>query len=180
MDEQKETRKTVKTMNTNNKCKQIRDWLNKAIGNCFSLNAEWVQNHIANCPKCQRRFAAIGKVNLALSAVKSQPHKLDLLMRANTQAIRVLKHSLRQTPKAMMLKTILPEPKKLERWSKYTRSVANAAACIAILLLMKMGIFSSMDKLQTESQKAIKQYYASHLGNDMADELFQKETLRQT
>jgi len=162
-------------MNTNNNCKQIRNWLYKAIENCFSLNADWVQNHIANCPKCQRRFVTIGKVNLALSAIKSQPHNLDLLMRANTQAICVLKHSLRQTPKAQKLKTILPQPKKLERWGKYTHSVANVAACIAILLLMKIGVFSSVDKLQAEGQKVIEQYYAAHVDNDLVDELFQKD-----
>lgn len=178
----------MKIMNINKKCKQIRTWLlshrdslRRAIGSRFNLspfavlrrtgNADWVQNHIAGCPRCQRRFAAIGKVNLALSAVKSQSHNLDLLMRANTQAIGVLKHSLRQTLKAQRLKTILPEPKKMERWGKYTHSAANVAACIAILLLMKIGIFSSMDKFQTEGQKAIKQYYAAHIGKDMADEL---------
>jgi isocitrate/isopropylmalate dehydrogenase len=160
----------MKTMNTNNKCKQIRAWFYKAIGSHFALNADWVQNHIANCPRCQQRFVAIGKVNLAVSAVKSQPHNLDLLMRANTQAICVLKHSLRQTPKAQKLKTMLPEPKKLERWGKYAHSAANVAACTTILLLVKTGIFSSMDKFQTEGQKTIRQYYTSHIGSDLTDE----------
>ncbi len=166
----------MKTINSNNRCKQIRAWLHRAIGSRFSLNADWVQNHTANCPRCQRRFAAIGKVHLALSAMKSQPHNLYLLMRANTQTINVLKHSLRQVPKAQKLKTMLPEPKQLEKWSKYTRSIASVAACIAILVLMKVGIFSSMDKFQTKGQKIIKQYYAGHVGNDLANELFQKDT----
>lgn len=165
----------MKIMNTNKKCKQIRTWLLRTLGSRLSFNADWIQNHIASCPRCQQRFAAIGKIHLALSAVKSQSHNLDLLMRANTQAICVLKHSLRQTLKAQKLKTMLPEPKKLERWGKYTRSAANVAACIAILLLMKIGIFSSMDEFQTKGQKVIKQYYANHVGNDVADELFQED-----
>jgi len=37
---------------------------------------------------------------------------------------------------------------------------------------MKIGVFSSMDKFQTEGQKAIKQYYASHIGKDLTDEIF--------
>jgi len=117
-------------------------------------------------------MASIGKVNLALSIIKSQPHKLDLLMRANAQAIGVLKHSLREAPKARKLKEARPEPKLLERWSKYKHSAANAAACIAILFLMKTGVFSSMDKFQTEGQKAMRQYYAAQIGQDLADELF--------
>ena len=155
-----------------NKCRRIRAWLYKAISSRFALDADWVQNHIANCLRCQRRMASIGKVNLALSIIKSQPHKLDLLMRANAQAIGVLKHSLRQAPKARKLKEARPEPKLLERWSKYKHSAANAAACIAILFLMKTGVFSSMDKFQTEGQKAMRQYYACQVGQDLADEIF--------
>ena len=162
----------MKTLNTNNsKCKRIRAWLQKAVSSRINLDTDWIQNHIANCPRCQRRFAAIGKVNLALSVIKSQPHNLDLLMRANAQAISVLKHGLREAPKARKLRTILPEPRPLERLGKYAHSTANIAACITILLLMKIGIFSSMDNLQTEGKKAINQYYAAHVGSELADEI---------
>jgi len=162
-----------KSQNGNsNKCRQIRAWLHKAISRRCHLGAGWVQNHIANCPRCHRRLVNVGKVNLALSVMKSQPHKLDLLMRANTQAIDVLKHSLRRAPKAQKLRVMVPEPKLFERCSKYTHSAANVAACIAILLLMKIGIFSSMDKFQTQGQKVVEQYYASQVGEDLADEVF--------
>ncbi|HUS73726.1 MAG TPA: hypothetical protein VMY06_11740 [Sedimentisphaerales bacterium] len=93
-------------------------------------------------------------------------------MRANAQAIGVLKHSLRRAPKAQKLRVMLPEPKLFERCSKYMHSAANVAACIAILLLMKIGIFSSMDTFQTKGQKVIEQYYASQVGEDLADEVF--------
>jgi len=156
----------------NNTCRQIRNWLYKAINSRFGLEADWVQNHIANCPRCQRRFASIGRVNLALSIIKSQPHKLDLLMRANTQAIGVLKHSLRDAPKARKLKVIRPEPRLLERCGKYKHSAVNAAACIAILFFMKIAVFSSMDKFQTQGQKIIKHYYVSQVGQDLADDIF--------
>jgi len=161
----------MKTMSTN-KCKQITAWLHKAVCGRFCLDTDWIQNHIANCPRCRRRLSAIGKVDLTLSIIKSQPHKLDLLMRANTQAIGVLRHSLRQAPKARKLKTCLPEPNLLERWGKYAHTTANVTACIAILLLMKIGAFSSMDKFQTEGKKIIKQYYASHIGKDLTDDIF--------
>jgi len=160
------------TLKKNNKCKRIRTWLYEAISTRFSLDADWVQKHIANCPRCRRRMASLGRVNLALSLIKSQSHKLDLLSRANTQAIGVLKHGLREAPKARKLKTAQPEPKLLQKCAKYRHSAANAAACIAILFLMKIGVFSSMDKFQTEGQKAMRQYYASQVGHDIADEIF--------
>ena len=155
-----------------NKCRKIRARLRDAIRSRFSLEANWVQKHIANCPRCQRRFASIGKVNLALSLMKSQPHGLDLLMRANTQAVGVLKHSLREAPKAQKIKTMQPEPKLLEKCSVYKHSAANVAACIAILLLTKISVFSSMDKFQTQGQKAFKQYYVNHVGEDLANDIF--------
>jgi hypothetical protein len=157
---------------SSNKCRRIRAWLYNIISCYLGNDADWIQNHIVNCPRCHRRLVSVGKVNLALSVIKSQPHKLDLLMRANNQAINVLKHSLRREPKASKLRIIRPEPKLLERWSKYTHSTANVAACIAILLLMKIGIFSSMDTFQTQGQKAVEQYYASQVGEDLADEVF--------
>jgi len=141
-----------------NKCKRIRTWLYKSVNSRFGLEANWVQKHIAECPRCTRRLAAVGRVSLALS----------LLMRANAQAIGVLKHSLRQAPKALKLKKTLPAPRLLERWGKYGHSLANIAACIFILLLMKVGVFSSADRLQSEGEKAVKQYYASQVGEDLA------------
>jgi len=155
-----------------NKCKRIRTWLYKAVNSQIGIEADWVQKHIAQCPRCTRRLAAVGRVGLALTAVKAQPHKNDLLMRANTQAISVLKHSLRQAPKADELKTRLPQPRLLERWGKYGHSVANLAACAAILFLMKVGVFSSMGRFQAEGEKGVEQYYASRVGQDLANEVF--------
>jgi hypothetical protein len=104
--------------------------------------------------------------------MKSQPHKLDLLMRANTQAIGVLKHSLRNEPKAERLKVIRPEPRFPIRWSRRAYSAANVAACLMVVLLMKMGVFSSMNTFQTQGQNAIRNYYASQAGQDIANEIF--------
>ena len=97
-------------------------------------------------------------------------------MRANTQAIAVLKHSLQREPKVQKLERKLPEPKLLERCSQYGHSAANLAACILILFLMKIGVFSSMNNLHTQGQKVIKQYYVNQVGADLADEIFAKDT----
>ncbi|MHC4203140.1 MAG: hypothetical protein ACYSTT_00700 [Planctomycetota bacterium] len=161
-------------MKTKNKCRRIRGWLYTAISRSFGPEANWLNEHITHCPRCQQRLISCGKVNLALSFMKSQPHALDLLMRANTQAIAVLKHSLRLEPKAQKLEKKLPEPKILERWSKYGHSVANLAACFVILLLMKIGVFSSMEMnhLHNQGQRVMKQYYTRQVGEDLADEVF--------
>lgn len=150
----------------------MRTVVSKSIG----PEANWLNEHIIHCPKCQQRLISSGRVNLALSFMKSQPHGLDLLMRANTQAINVLKHSLRNEPKALKLETKLPEPKLLEKCSKYGHYLANLAACIVILLLMKIGVFSSMDQFQNQGQRVMKQYYAKQVGEDLANEVFPKDT----
>jgi len=97
-------------------------------------------------------------------------------MCANVQTIGVLKHSLRRAKEAGKLKTIRPEPKFLEKYSKYTSSALNVAACMTILLLMKIGVFSSMNMFQTQGQKVIQKYYANRIGDDLAEEIFSKDT----
>ncbi len=155
-----------------NKCKRIRAWLYTTVSRRFGPEAGWVQAHAMHCPRCRRRIVSWGKVNLGLSFMKAQPHRLDLLMRANAQAICVLKHGLREEPKAQELRTSLPQPKLLESCGKYGHSMGNLAACITILFLMKIGVFSSMDRFQTQGQEVIKQYYARQVGQDLADEVF--------
>ena len=160
---------------SDNTCRRIRGWLYSAMNKHFGPKAGWLRGHISNCPRCQRRLVASGKVYLALSIIKTQPHGIDLLMRANEQAISVLKHSLRQEPKAQELKTRQPEPKPREKYAKYGFSIGSLAACIAVLVLMKIGVFSSMDTVQNQGRKAIKQYYVKQIGPDLANEVFDKE-----
>lgn len=162
----------MKTKLTINKCSGIRQWLYRAVLNSVSFDAAWIQSHVVHCPRCQRRLAAAGRLDIAFSLIKSQPHNLDLLMRANQQAIGVLKHSLRFSAKAEKLKYVLPEPKTIERCMKYRSSVANAAACFAILFLMKTGIFSSMEKFHSKGQQTIEQYYANRVGQDISNDIF--------
>ncbi len=54
--------------------------------------------------------------------------------------------------------------------------MANLAACIVILLLMKIGVFSSMDKFHNQGQRVMKQYYARQVGEDLAEEVFPTDT----
>lgn len=157
---------------TKTKCRQVKNWLHQRMSRQIGPDAEWVQRHISNCTSCQLRFAAVGRVYLAISAVKCQPHRLDLLQRANTQAVAVLKHSLRTAQKAQQLKATQPEPTLLERAGTYKRPAANIAACAAILILAKIGVFSSMAGFQARGQEVVRQYYVAQVGEDLANDVF--------
>lgn len=159
-------------LNIKNKCSQTRGALGKALAKHLRFKSGWLQGHIANCPRCQQRLSRVGMVNVALSLLKSQPHSLDLLKRANAQAINVLKHSLRNGPKAEKLKDIRPEPKWFVRYNSITQPVVNAAACILVLVLLKVGVFSSMDNIQRHGNSAVKHYYSRHLDQNTVNDIF--------
>jgi hypothetical protein len=154
------------------RCRRIRHRLADSARRRFGPEAVWVQRHVTNCPRCQRRLAAIARVDLALSAIKSQPHRLDLLMRANSAAMRMLNHQLREAAQARRLQEAKPEPCFIERCARYRGAVTNVAACVAILFLTKAGIFCSFDKARTRGQAVMKQYYAAQAGEDLAGEIF--------
>lgn len=153
-------------------CKGIRSRFDKILSNLISMDAAWVQNHIANCPKCQRRLASLGKVYLALSLLKSRPHQIDLLKAANTQTIDTLAHSVRHTSKAEKLRLARPNIKFIEKIAPLKTAMANAAACFLILFLLKTGIFTSIEKFQTNGEKALQKYYEKQLGQEYSDEIF--------
>lgn len=157
---------------TDKNCGRIRGWLYKAVNSRINLDSTWLQNHIAHCPRCQKRLATVSRIDLAISLIRSEPCRLDLLMRANSQAIGVLKRSLRDIPKAQKLKTIHPEPGLVEKLGHYKGSIANAAACILIFFVIKAGVFSSMEQISSQGQKTMKEYYAKSAGQDIADEVF--------
>lgn len=165
----------MRAIKVENYCRQLKGLINRFLVEKFMLDRRWVRNHIADCPRCQRRVMLLGKVELAISLLKSQPHRLDLLKRANTQAIGVLKHSLRTTTKARLLRNVCPEPGIFERCARYKRSFANAAACIAIAVLLKSGAFSSAQVFESKGRKAVEHYYASQAGEDIARDIFTKQ-----
>jgi hypothetical protein len=155
-----------------NYCTQMRGWISRKLANTFTLDRPWIQNHIANCPRCQRRLIHLGRVELAIMLLKSQPHNLDLLMRANTQAISVLKHSLRTAPKAEKLRNIRPELSVIEKLSRYNRSIVNVAACILIAVIIKSSTFYSAKEIESRGQKTMEHYYAKNAGDDIARDIF--------
>jgi hypothetical protein len=100
--------------------------------------------------------------------VKAQPHKLDLVTRANNRAIAMLKRSVRQTVRAEAICHMLPQPTLTERLRKYTQPVLSAAGCLLTLVLLRTGLLSSVSRFQEDSERSIKQHCARYL--DQVDE----------
>ena len=153
-------------------CGQIGMWLAERATDRLDLATRWAQSHVANCPRCRRQILGNSRLRLALLLIKTQPHRPDLLMQANRRAINILKRSLRETPTAERLRHMTPSPAFLQRLTKYTQPLTHAAACLAILLLLRTGIFSSMKRFHDQGAQAVKQYYTRHLDQDTLDELF--------
>jgi len=47
-----------------------------------------------------------------------------------------------------------------------------AAACIAIVFLIRFGVFNSITRFRDQGQEAMKACYTKHLGQDIADQFF--------
>jgi hypothetical protein len=148
----KKTGEKMSTLNIKNKCKRLRFRLGKKLIETLNPNGPWLQTHIANCPKCQKRLYRLGKVKLAFTLVKSQPHSLDLLMRANTQT--------------------RPEPHWLFSRSKHLQSLLGTAACLAFILLLKVGLFNSVEDFKHKGDNVVRNYCAKHLDQETFDEIF--------
>ena len=152
-------------------CGRIRRWLSEAVANQLESTAAWTQRHIANCPRCRRLALGNSRIRLALLLIKTQPHSLDLLAGANSRAIGVLTRSLRELPKAEKLRHICPEPSLPQRLGKYTQALGHAAACLAVLLMLRMGIFSSLKKVDRQGREVVKQYYSRAMDAHFLDDV---------
>jgi len=170
-------KRQVNTMwlSANNNCKNTRNRLAQVGEPRFRGHAGWLHKHIAQCPRCQERLKGYNRLSLALSLLKAQSHNVNLLARANCQVVKVLQRSLRERPKAEQLKQAQPQPNWWQRCHRYSQAVRNAAACFAVLLMMRTGIFWSMEKFHLRGQKAYRNYFARNLGEDssIVDELFE-------
>lgn len=163
---------TMMRSNMKSTCRDIRRRLAEAIEDRLVPSAGWMGRHLAGCPRCRRRLGGFGKVSLALLLIKSQAHRADLLMRANRRAVAMLKRNTRRTTEAEGLRHMLPRVTVWLRIGKYTQSVASVAACLLIVLLMRMDLLSSAIKFHRRSEQAIKGYYTRSLGEEISNDLF--------
>ena len=153
-------------------CRRLRQRYLMALARRLGPDAPWVQRHLDVCPRCRQRMAGWHRVELAFSALKSQSFSLDLLRQANSDAVKMLTRDLREAPQADHLTHAKAEPTLLERSLRYRHWATNVAACFVVLILAKSGLFSSLDRFNSGSEKLVRDYFASQAGDDLADELF--------
>jgi hypothetical protein len=142
--------------------------LDSALNQIFG---SFLRRHIDRCPRCSQRLIRVHRVNMAFALLKSSPHSVDLLKKANTAALNMLKHSLRFAPAAEKLRTARPKPKWTQRYGFVFEKALNAAACLLIVVLVKFGADSFLKNVREDGTKVMHNYYARNLGQEMADEL---------
>lgn len=116
------------------------------------------------------------RVELALMLIKSQPLNTGLLARANNKALNMLKHSLRNAPKAIALRTVQADLTRLGKIHIDLERVLNVAACIFVVIMIKTGQSNSLMNYQKQGKAAIKNYYARNLDSQMVNEIFPEDT----
>jgi len=132
-----------------------------------------LEDHIASCPRCQRRLMKVRRVETALTLLLTQPLSPGLLQKANTRAISVLRRDLRRSPSAENLRTVEVRPDWTTRHRRVLDAAFGAAACLAVLVLLRIGIFSSMKEIEDDGRTAVQNYYAKHLDDEVMREIFQ-------
>ncbi len=149
-----------------NDCQKTKNLLVRSIERYSLKGNGYLANHIANCPSCQRRVSGYNRLELALSALKSQSHSIDLLARANEKTLRHLKRNVRNVPVAMQLKNARPRESFLAKYTGRIQGISNSAACLAIFILLKMGIFNGIHTIEDKGQHIVCNYYDNHLDDD--------------
>jgi len=146
--------------------------MQRRLGLWLGAESDWLWAHAATCPRCQRRLQRAGRVELALSLLRAEPHAVDLAARANVQAIGTLQRSLRNTPQSRALQRV--RPVTFLSWPGWARlqPLAGAVACLLMILLIRGGLFHSVRTAQRCGRDAMHAYYAQRLGQDLADEIF--------
>ncbi|MBN1554419.1 MAG: hypothetical protein JXA11_06715 [Phycisphaerae bacterium] len=144
---------------TRARCQSFRLRVLEAIHDQLDISNGWMRRHVAECPRCRRLLRGVRRLDVAMLMVKSQPHRMNLLARANRGAIAVLNFKLRNLPQADTLRVAQPRPTLLQRFRRYSQALTHAAACLAFLLLLRMGIFNSMRDFHDQSARAVDNYY---------------------
>jgi len=162
----------MKTIRLNNLCRVLQQ---RKVG-LFDSFRQHVQHrlieHMANCPRCRKRLGLASRLEIALAMIKSQPHHIDLLQRANTQTLAVFAHALRYAPKSQTLRISRPEPILAVKNRSLIDRLLNIAACLFVVLMMRSGIFHSLTSYKEQSEAVIHNYYARNLDSNMFNEIF--------
>lgn len=156
----------------NEQCRRLRAAPEGFWANFKMQLAERCSAHIAACPRCQKRLAKIGRVELVLCLMRTQPHTMALLAMANNSALKYLKRSIRQTPCAEQLRTAVHGPGRLEKASPVLERLINVAACLFVILMVRTGLTHKMFELKDQGTKVMENYYARNLDSELYEDVF--------
>ena len=162
----------MKMRNDKNQCRSVRS---ERCGMIHSLKVRLLRrldDHVAECPKCQRRLATVNRVEVALMLMKSQPYEMGLLARANNKALDVLTHSLRNAPKSAILRMAKSDTSRLEKAYPLIERVLNVAACLFVVVMIKSGVSHSLLDYKEQGEAVIHNYYARNLDSQTFNEIF--------
>lgn len=162
----------MKTNNPNNQCCRKQE---AKMGLWHRLQSRLMQqlsDHVALCPRCQQRLAALQRVELALTLVNTQPLNAGLLARANNKTLDMLKHSLRFAPKSAALRTAQSDIGHVEKMRPGLERALNVAACVFVMLMIKTGVSSSLLDYKEQGEAVIHNYYARNLDSQLFNEIF--------
>jgi hypothetical protein len=162
----------MKTFNDKNQCRLLR---NKRQGLTLAFKTRVLQRlneHVAECPKCQKRLSMVNRVEVALMLMKSEPYKMGLLARANNKALDTLKHSLRFAPESTLLRQAKSDTNRIEKTRPFIEKALNIAACLFVFVMIKSGVSHSLLDYREQGENVIHNYYANNLDSQMLEDIF--------
>ncbi len=148
-------------------CRAATSWLVGAALDRLRDPLERLHEHAMSCPRCRQRLLGINRLQLGLTLMKSQVHGHDLLMHANRRAIAAMSYTVRALPQAEALRHAEPKFPWRQRMARYSQGLTQAAACLAVMFLLRLGVLHSISKLDEGSQRIAQEYQANHLGDDL-------------
>lgn len=109
---------------------------------------------------------------MALCLMRMQPQTMELLAKANTSALKYLTRSVRQSPCADQLRIAVHKPNRLEKASPMLERLLNVAACLFIVLMIRVGLKNRMLEIQDQGTKVMENYYARNLDPQLFEDVF--------
>ena len=166
----------MKLFNDENKCRSVRSERCGLFGSFKVRLLRRLDDHVAECPKCQRRLATVNRVEVALMLMKSQPYEMGLLARANNRALDVLAHSLRFSPKSTLLRQAKSDTNCIEKARPFIERALNVAACLFIVVMINTGVSHSFLDYKQRGEAVIHNYYARNLDEQLFNEIFPEDS----
>lgn len=122
-------------------------------------------DHIRTCPACAQQVRQANRVHASFALLRTQPAPPNLLPRANSRALRMLRRAARASAAAHRLLRMRPG---LTRWQRFEVHLARWSVGVAaafILLLMRFGMMSGIAKTEATGQALVENWHR-HLDPD--------------